>query len=192
KRFEAEIAECLNGDGDVVTRGKRLQKVCDPMCTRLQAYHDEGREVKRQLVEQLQACTAAANSEQADFWNIDKLSDDEKQKALMLAMKLAAQYKREQEAASDDGEALIKNHMQFLEESKNIYRKAARELATLADSTKVSLDAASEACARSDKALRTANEKIAQLEKEVSETGEKIAEAVHDMQKLAYEKEDPG
>ncbi|KAH7693488.1 hypothetical protein AAVH_39476 [Aphelenchoides avenae] len=147
--------------------------------------------VKRQLVDQLQACTAAANSGQADVW-IDKLNDGEKKEALVLAMKLAAQYKREQDAASDDGEAMIKNHMKFLEESKNTYRKAAKDLAALADSAKASLDAATEACARSDKALQPANEKVAQLEKGASKTGERIAEAVHDMQKLAYEKEDPG
>lgn len=102
---------------------------------------------------------------------------------------------------------------EFCERERSTHQSTMQKLATLADSTKASLDAASVASARSENALRNANKRsrltvdkllasaadeskpeilVAQLEKGATETSEKIAQVVRDIQKLAYKKDDPG
>ncbi|KAH7692977.1 hypothetical protein AAVH_39994 [Aphelenchoides avenae] len=71
--------------------------------------------------------------------------------------------------------------VKFAEQDKTVYMQTLKKMA-------VTLDLF-------EKSLYSAKDKIEQLEKELSEAskriGERIAEAVHDMQKLVYKKEDP-
>lgn len=109
------------------------------------------------LSQELQACTGVA-VERADTICVESLSDGAKQKALELALRIAARYARVMEVTSIESK-LLSHSKEFNEKVKMTYLNAIDELTSLADSAKVSLDAANEASALSERALHTANQK---------------------------------
>ncbi|KAH7687870.1 hypothetical protein AAVH_40577, partial [Aphelenchoides avenae] len=109
------------------------------------------------LAQELQACTGI-DIHHADSICVENLSDSSKQRALELALNLAARYLRTVEVIRMESKLLTHNR-EFSEKARTAYVCALTELADLADSTKASLDAASKECLRCESALRTANEK---------------------------------
>ncbi|KAH7702679.1 hypothetical protein AAVH_30161 [Aphelenchoides avenae] len=188
KRFAADVASCVNGNGDVGSKTERLWKTCEDMCTRMNAILEEQGGAARRLDQQLQALIAGAAGID-NIVRLEHLNDGTKQQALELAVLVNDQYAREVDALRNHME-MHKHTLRFTQEEKTIYLKAAHKLAAMADSAKDSLTAANEASARAASALHAANEKIAQLEKDASETRERIAQVVRDIQKSAYKKED--
>ncbi|KAH7719184.1 hypothetical protein AAVH_13342 [Aphelenchoides avenae] len=202
KRFAADVASCVNGNGDVASKTERLWKTYEDMVARMNANLDAQGGVARRLDQQLQALIAGAAGKD-NIVRIERLNDGTKQHALELAVLVIDQYTRETDAMRNNLE-MHKHTLRFALQEKTIYLAASEKLAVLADSArdsaqrlemvadsaKASLTAANEASARAASALHTADEKIAQLEKEASETRERIAQAVRDMQKSAYKKED--
>ncbi|KAH7684725.1 hypothetical protein AAVH_40767 [Aphelenchoides avenae] len=179
KRFEAEVAKAVNSDGDVASRSKRLQRAHDGMIARMQANTTEERKVAYSMALQLQALTGVDvrhTGVTVDAQSIAVLSDDAKQQALELAMKLSAQYARLFALAIDNMDT-FKHTLKFAEQDKTMYMKTLQKLAVTVDVFEAT--------------LWRAKDEVEQFEKDESETGERIAEAVRDMLKLAYKKGDP-
>ncbi|KAH7698574.1 hypothetical protein AAVH_34331, partial [Aphelenchoides avenae] len=145
----------------------------------------------RQLKQQLQACTGITVGT-AESWSIDNLSDDAKQTALTVALKLAYQFTRELGMATGNNK-LLEQMVQFASQEKTIYLEAMDDLAAFADATQDSLDDASarhetslcalrdyanERIAQLDSEARTLNERTSQFEKEMLETRERYADAL--------------
>lgn len=111
----------------------------------------------RPLAQQLTACTGVAVADTATC-NINSLSANAMRKALPSALKLVAHYLRELKVTHGNN-TMLTHAVQFFHKEKDVALEAMNDLASLADSTKASLDAANEASSRSDNELRSANER---------------------------------